>query len=123
MSKTFGLAALVPEPLTFCDDAVGGDGKKYDVKTTAMLGAVDTARMDRMSNRLPDLLQETGDEEGTAAELESILNDFVALLVIGMEPARIEKIPFGFKLAFIEWWKGEASPFGKTKAPPETAPA
>ncbi len=108
VNRTFSLADLVPEPLTFRDDLFGGDGTAYDVKTREMLGAIDIARLERLQGRIQEQTKASAllaDREGVAQDLETAVDEICALLVVGLPAGRLTKIPFGFKLTFLSWWR------------------
>lgn len=111
MAKNFSLSSLVPDPSTFTDT----DGKKYDVRTPKLLGAVDYAKINRLQRDLPKSLEKLTEvdaedvdaAERAAQEVDDHLNAFVKLLVPELPMERIRKIEFGYKTAFLDWWRSE----------------
>jgi len=54
-NKNFNFSELIPEPLTFIDSGFGGDGQTHEVRTVAMLGAADHARLQRIQRHIAEL--------------------------------------------------------------------
>jgi hypothetical protein len=108
MAATFNLADLIPEPMTFRDV----DGTAYDAHTPEMFGAVDYARMTRlrtdMSAAFSALQVKQGNPEQAeqlAADLESIADRLIALIVPDLPAERRTAMAFGHKFRFLNWWK------------------
>lgn len=125
MAENFSLSSLVPNPLTFTDDAYGGDGTTYDVQTNAMLSAADFAKMDRINADLSEIAKTTGDAPEQLKLLEQRADELMELLVPKLPEERRQAIPFMFKFKLLEWWKskqpqltqGGASPPAKAGRP------
>jgi hypothetical protein len=99
MSTQFSLADLIPEPLTFKDDAFGGEGVIFDVLTSELLSSQDIATLRRIRNRL---IGEPQEEE--TADLIININLLVSLLIPDMPSERIHRLPLGAKEKFFAWW-------------------
>lgn len=122
MPATFDLADLVPEPMTMRDM----DGTTYDVLGTELFGAVDYARLMRMRTDMAaafsGLQAKQGDQEAkerTAANLEQLADELIALLVPSLPAERRAAIPFAKKFRFLNWWKEQETkgqPTGESKA-------
>lgn len=97
MDRSFSLADLVPEPLYFVDNAVGGDGTRYEVLTSELLSERDIATATRLDARIRQM------QNDPAASLEA-LNDYMQMLVPDMPRERVTAIPMAFKVRFMTWW-------------------
>lgn len=107
--RSFSFADLIPEPLTFKDDAFDGDGHVYDVRTNDMLSVDDVVRMMRMEGRFKSVLARTEragqpDTEGLD-ELLQLTDEMFAMLIPALPDERVEAIPFSYKMRFVEWWR------------------
>jgi hypothetical protein len=111
MSKNFRLSGVIPEPLTFTDDGLGGDGHTYDVKTAVMLSAADMAALDRIYADVTAYQVAPGADAaaGLAAArlMEQRLDEYIQLLIPDLPPARLQAIPIGLKLQLVSWWRQE----------------
>ena len=138
MSKTFQLSSdltsLLPEPLTFRDNAFGGDGTEYDVLTWEHFGPQQIAVLKRLERRLTanytilaanvEELEEQQDLEVVAEKVENDLNAFLALIIPTMPVQRWPRIPYKWRYDFLQWWNAEqpAPPQApKVKRPRSTA--
>lgn len=120
----FDLTSIVPEPLTVS----APDGSIHDVLPPALLGAVGVARMEALGAEINQAFvglaasdtDEAAETEKTAAELESVMARFIAIVVPTLpNPAGI---PFLKKLQLIRWYSEavapvqQQAPAGKSKA-------
>lgn len=96
-TRAFSLSDLVPEPLYFVDNAMGGDGTRYEVLTADLLSEKDVAVATRLDARIRTMA-----EDPTVAI--GAINDYMQLLVPTLPMARIQAIPMSFKTRFIAWW-------------------
>jgi len=97
---SFGLADLIPEPLTFADNAEGGDGTIYDVKVGSLLSNQDIADLIRLEKESAASLG-----KGDAAATDAMLNRIIAIIIPGMPAERVASIPIGLKSRLLEWWR------------------
>lgn len=134
MSKTFQLSSdltsLLPEPLTFLDNAFGGGGEEYDVLTWEHLGPQQIAKLKRLERRLVqnytilaanvESLNEQQDLEAVAGHVEDDMNAFLALIIPTMPAERWPHIPYKWRYDFLQWWNTEQP--APPKAPKAKAP-
>ena len=104
-TRAFSLSDLVPEPLYFVDNAMGGDGTRYEVLTADLLSEKDVAVATRLDARIRTMA-----EDPTVAI--GAINDYMQLLVPTLPMARIQAIPMSFKTRFIAWWSEQQKPSG-----------
>jgi len=97
---SFGLADLIPKPLTFADNAEGGDGTIYDVKVGSLLSTADIADLVRLEQESASALG-----KGDAAATDALINRIIAIIIPAMPPERVAAIPLGLKSRILEWWR------------------
>jgi hypothetical protein len=116
-NRDFRLSDLIPEPLTFTDDAYGGDGAVYDVLTADLLSEVDLAALTRLERRAAQAFAQERPEEALSA-----FNEMIALLIPALPRERLAAIPLAFKTRFLEFWRDQhpAPKAGRGKAAPPT---
>lgn len=116
MSREFRLSDLQPDPLTFTDDAYGGDGRRYDVLTADLMSEADLAKMARLQRLAAQHFAAERTEEALG-----VFNDLMALLIPTLPEARIAAIPLTFKTRFLEFWQQQHPapkvPRGKARTP------
>jgi len=100
--STFSLADLMPEPLTFTDDATGGDGCAHDVLSGALLSTADVAALTRLERESAAALAKNDPNAADAA-----INRLIAVLIPTLPLERISAIPIVFKTKFLEWWRDQ----------------
>lgn len=105
MGASFRLSDLVPDPMTFTDDAYGGDGQTYDVLTTDLLSEDAVSALMREQRRMT---QAFAADRGSEA-LESV-NRLIGILIPDLPAERLGSIPIAFKAQFIEFWHAEQRP-------------
>lgn len=119
MSKSFSLSSLLPEPLTFCDDGLGGDGTLYDVKTFAMLSAEEYASLERWQGEIISATKSAPNAEMLQL-ISQRTDEYFAILIPALPEARRAAIPFGYKAQFLKWWQvaqaNEGSAPGESQA-------
>lgn len=145
MSNEFNLIDLIPQPLHFRDvatceacDGAGCEvcamrgrvlGQRYDARTAAMFGPIDLATQQRLQREMVEatqIMQRAGasdaELESASATLESVLDDFMLLIVPGLPVERVAAIESGYKLQFITWWRQQhpEPTEGKAQARPVT---
>lgn len=96
-TRAFSLSDLVPEPLYFVDNAMGGDGTRYEVLTAELLSEKDIATATRLDARIRTMAEDPAVAIGA-------INDYMQMLVPALPMTRIQAIPMAFKTRFIAWW-------------------
>lgn len=119
MSAQFSLSDLIPEPLTFKDDAFNGEGVVFDVLTSKLLSSQDIAFIQRIRKRISDLLREKvenededEDEEEKTKVVNTLTRDMNLLmktLIPKMPFERICDLPLGAKEKFFVWWFAQSA--------------
>lgn len=104
-SNSFSFADLIPEPLTFRDDAFGGDGTIHDVHTAEMLSVSGVVELARAEDRLRRLVAGAEPSLEDIQELERMMDQIMRLIVPGLPAERLAAIPFQFKMQLLAWWK------------------
>lgn len=99
-NRGFRLSDLIPEPLTFTDDATGGDGTVYDVLTLDLLSEQGVSRMLLLQTRMMQGFAEEHPQEAMQA-----INELISILIPGMAQERIAAIPLTLKTHFFDWWQ------------------
>ncbi len=100
--RGFRLSDLIPEPLSFTDNAVGGDGTVYDVLTLDLLSEQDVGRMLLLQTRMMQGFAEEHPQEAMQA-----INELISILVPAMASERIAAIPLTLKTHFFDWWQAQ----------------
>jgi hypothetical protein len=124
MAKSLSFAGLVPEPLTFTDDAFGGDGARYDVLSPDLFTPEAFARFEQIQGELNRTKAAIGNEgQGVTSEiftqLGAMTDELIAILIPQMPAERRQAVPFGFKMRFLQWWQEETrTPTGGVGGPP-----
>jgi hypothetical protein len=117
MGASFRLSDLVPDPMTFTDDAYGGDGTTHDVLTVDLLSEADIAALMREQRRMAAGFAAERSEEALDA-----VNRLIRLLIPTLPPERLSSIPITFKARFIEFWQQEQPQAPKATATRPTKP-
>lgn len=108
MSTNFSLSSIIPESLTFTDDAHDGDGKVYIVRRAAEFNSFDFVAHQRLQADLTDSQLQLGQKDSDAIEtmkvLERVADEFVRLLIPTMPEDRLKTLALVWKMAFIGWW-------------------
>lgn len=108
MSKSFDLAAIIPEPLTYRDSALGGDGQSYDVLTRMLLSTEAAIRVTRAEQELLGILSRKGDlAEGEAERVDQLSEQMIAALIPDLPAERRRAIPLAARLRITQWWATE----------------
>lgn len=118
--RSFRLSNLIPEPLTFTDDAYGGDGRTHDVLTADLLSEADMARMTTLERRMARAAAEERGEDMLQA-----LNELFQMLIPGLSAERVAHIPVTLKTKFFDFWSAQhpkASGVAATPAKPKPKP-
>ena len=118
MGAAFRLSDLVPDPMTFTDDAYGGDGTTHDVLTVDLLSEADIAALLREQRRMAAGFAAERSEEALDA-----VNRLIKLLIPSLPPERLASIPITFKARFIEFWQAEQPTIPKAPAVTSPTPA
>lgn len=100
VDRSFRLSDLIPEPLTFTDDMVGGDGTVYDVLTLDLLSEQDVARMFVLQRRMTRAFTAEQHDEALQA-----INELIQMLVPKLSVERTAAIPLTLKTHFLDWWR------------------
>jgi hypothetical protein len=98
--RSFRLSDLIPEPLTFTDDMVGGDGTVYDVLTLDLLSEQDVSRMFVLQRRMTRAFTAEQHDEALQA-----INELIQMLVPKLSGDRVAAIPLTLKTHFLDWWR------------------
>lgn len=115
--KSFDLAAIIPEALSYQDNALGGDGQSYEVLTRMLLSTESSIRVARAEQELMGILLKRGEmEKGEAERAEQLSEQVIAALIPGLPVERRRAIPLAARMEILNWWgreqsrKGPASP-------------
>ena len=112
MTTNFSLADLMPEPLTFTDNAVGGDGAIHDMLTSALLSSEDVSALTRLER---DAAGAMANQDIAAAD--AAINRLIGTLIPTLPAERIAAIPITFKTRLLDWWREQQpQPSPKAKA-------
>lgn len=109
MPVRYTLSSLIPEPFTFCDDSLGGDGAPHDVMTPIMLGAQALERLGRLQEE-HRALSAHGDTlaiETAAQRYDALLSAMFEILIPSLPKERLSAIPYGIKADFLRFWERE----------------
>ncbi len=109
MARNFDLASVIPEAMTFTDNAFGGNGQAYVVRPAVQFSPSEHVVLRAMQNDINRVANEP--EDGTdrgARIMERRTNEFFAMIVPDMPPERHEAIPYGYKSLFVGWWMKQA---------------
>jgi hypothetical protein len=117
MSASFRLSDLVPEPMTFTDDAYGGDGSTHDVLTVDLLSEDAVTALLREQRRMT-----AGFAAERSAEALEATNRLISILIPSLPPERLASIPITFKARFIEFWQEQQPKSPKAMATATTPP-
>lgn len=115
---SFSLSDLIPEPLMYVDDTFGGDGKRYEMRSTQEFSPEDYAvylRWQREAGVVQVQFRQLGGEhakdvqkaEKVMQQLIHILDSLILHLMPGFPRERLDAVPSWAKAKIIERWRGE----------------
>lgn len=127
---SFSLSDLIPEPIVYIDDTLGGDGQRHDMRTSQMFSSEDFAAYNRLQREVDQaqaLMQvkdaakrDPGKIEHAMAQMLRIIDDMLLILMPTFPRERLEKLPTWAKQEIIKRWRAEqkgASTPAVTEAP------
>lgn len=100
MGASFRLSDLVPDPMTFTDDAYGGNGAVYEVLTADLLSEAGIAAMLHQERRMAQSFA-----VDRSAEALDAANKLIGILIPALPAERLTLIPVTFKVRFIQFWQ------------------
>ena len=103
--KAFTFAELIPEPLTFKDEAFGGSGEIYAVRTGEMLSIQEVVALDRVETDLKRALAGENNTSEAIEQIEIMTDRLITLVIPDLPEERRKRIPFAYWMRFLEWWK------------------
>lgn len=106
-AKAFTFAELIPEPLTFKDEAFGGSGQIYAVRTGEMLSIQEVVELERAETNLKRALAGENNTTEAIEQIEVMTDRLIALVIPDLPQDRRARIPFAYWMKFLEWWKGQ----------------
>lgn len=118
MSNSFSFAEFIPEPLTYKDDVLGGDGTIYDVQVGDLLSTEAIVQFTRLEKQVRGL-QTGAEQEDAVVQIDQLVSQMLAILIPGLPAERLAAIPLQLKMKFAEWWRSEQ---GKAKGGESTPP-
>lgn len=113
MTSSFSFVEFIPEPLTYRDEVLGGNGTIYDVQVRDLLSTEALVQFMRIEKQVRGLQLEDGVEEEDAGQIDRLTDQMLAILIPNLPTERRQIIPLQLRMRFIEWWRkaqdGEAS--------------
>lgn len=97
---------LVHQPDTFTDEI----GVVHQVRSSADMGAVDLAKVNRLKAKFDMALKtlgETSTDVEAAADVESAINGIIAVILPSVPAERIAVWTLGQKSAIAQWWTAQ----------------
>lgn len=108
MSKSFDLAGIIPEALSYTDNALGGDGLTYEVLTRMLLSTEAAIKVARAEQELMTILLKRGElEKGESERAEQLSGYVIATLIPGLPAERQRAIPLAARMEILSWWGRE----------------
>jgi len=105
MAKNFNLTAAPPEPLT----VNAFDGREHVAKSPAEFGLADYARLMALKETIAGMVgvNITTLTVEKALAVESIMDEFLQMIVPTFPPEQRARMNFGHKQQLINWWLAE----------------
>lgn len=126
MSNSFSFAEFIPEPLTYKDEMLGGDGTVYDVQVVDLLSTENMVLLMRVENQIGELTADKirgegiGKIEEMTNRLEALTDQMMEIVIPGLPRERRLIIPLPLRKRFIDWWRAEQgkAATGEQSTPP-----